>query len=629
VLFLDIKKAFDRVDHVILLDRLHHIGIRGKAWLWIRSFLTDRRMRTVDESLCSNWLPIRYGVPQGCVLSPLLFLIFIDDALRAIEADTLRCGWISPAFFADDGAVLPRPLVKRPPKELRTTAAINKHYHDQLGAAVAHLDAWAKDSRMDFGEDKTAIVAFHALRQNPDHAHLASLYNYTVCGFRIQISPSYTYLGVDLAGRHLSWTPHTQRALTACRAAAARVMRVALRAPEPSAPAIRALVLGYVIPSCMYGAMWWARKLSETDDRRFQQHFVGPLRAALHLPRTSHQLGTAVMCGIPSVRAIVAMDELRFAHRLQRLEVQEPHHPTVELAHHCEQAVANVMPQSALLPLYSFYASSYTLTTTIPDLLDPGAAGITKHLSDQHIATLNLQPPPSPRYDANLWSLSGDPQIAACRKLTTQQYTPIRNWSRRVAARLRPSIISAVGRWLTLRQWQVQHDNNALPPPAARPPHNTAAPLTACQTVPGPAFFLARGGDSSYRHVVRRARLLCDRAYTQLTRTRFAKAGDPTQPHCTHPPCKPANGPPPLESLQHTLILCGRYDAARQTLKAALQPLGHGLSQLSLSSILCAMAPPKLGPDGRALLLKYTNAFLDAIDATRKATLGLQPLDAG
>jgi exonuclease III len=65
VLFLDIKKAFDRVDHKILLQRLHDAGITGRAWLWIRSFLSHRRIRTVDDSLCSSWQQIQYGVPQG------------------------------------------------------------------------------------------------------------------------------------------------------------------------------------------------------------------------------------------------------------------------------------------------------------------------------------------------------------------------------------------------------------------------------------------------------------------------------------------------------------------------------------------------------------------------------------
>ena len=67
--------------------------------------------------------------------------------------------------------------------------------------------------------------------------------------------------------------------------------------------------------------------------------------------------------------------------------------------------------------------------------------------------------------------------------------------------------------------------------------------------------------------------------------------------------------------------------AARQTLATALLPLG--ITNLTLSSILCASVPPGFSRDAGAQLLAVTNAFLDAIDATRRAVLGLLPLDAG
>jgi len=74
-------------------------------------------------------------------------------------------------------------------------------------------------------------------------------------------------------------------------------------------------------------------------------------------------------------------------------------------------------------------------------------------------------------------------------------------------------------------------------------------------------------------------------------------------------------------------VHCLRYSAARQTLSSALQPIGY--PHVTLSSILCATLPPGLTRNNRSLLLRHTNAFLDAIDATRKAAIGLLPLDAG
>jgi len=631
VLFLDIKKAFDRVDHVILLQRLHNAGIRGKAWLWIRSFLSNRRMRTVDGSLCSNWQLIGHGVPQGCVLSPLLFLVFIESASKAITGDP-HCALVSLVLFADDGAVVPRALLHMP--GIAHLNTVNAVYRLHLANAITHLDHWCHESRMQFGSDKTQLVVFHALRKSPTDTDLSAYRQFHVCGFNIQLSNSYTYLGVDLCARHLSWKQHRLRALEACKAASARVMRVALRASEPSFAAIRSLVLGFVLPSCMYGAMFWARDMTDKDARRFQCKFVAPLRVALRLPTTTHQLGALVMCGVPTVRAEATKDELRFLSRLHRLEEANKKHPTVVIAKRCEDFVQDKVPRVILSPLYQLYAVTHSYTTTVPDLLDPGPDGLVHRLSPPHQKALTLPSTvPRPhclRLGVDYWTTSGMAQwsINNHGHFSRDNLNRIRRWSHQAAALLSPPVIAQLGRWTAFREWEAQHASlPAAPPPAASPPHPTSAPLTTCQTAPGCAFFLAQRG-LTFRHAVRRARLLCGRAYTQQTRARFAKADVPLVPDCTHVACTAASvtGTAPAETVEHTLLHCLRYSTARQALSSALQTIGV---PLSLSSILCARPPSGISRTNHPLLLSCTNTFLDAIDATRKAAIGLLPLDAG
>ena len=99
VIFLDIKKAFDTVDHEILLKKLAYYGLGGTVLLWFKNFLSDRYMCTRLNGSVSSFLNIYCGVPQGSILGPILFSIYINDINYA-------CNLSMPYLFADDGALL-------------------------------------------------------------------------------------------------------------------------------------------------------------------------------------------------------------------------------------------------------------------------------------------------------------------------------------------------------------------------------------------------------------------------------------------------------------------------------------------------------------------------------------------
>ena len=173
---LDFEKAFDTPPHELLKSKLFVCGIGGKTLKWTDSFLCYRQQRVVVNGTKSDWAPVLSGVPQGTVLGPLLFSLYINDISTDIDSEI--------RLFAD-ACVCYREI-----KDTEDTLKLHK-YIDQLGC-------WARKWGMRFQPVRCNMMQLTRKRRKKIHA------SYTLEGTVLENVESIKYLGVTITNTHVS-----------------------------------------------------------------------------------------------------------------------------------------------------------------------------------------------------------------------------------------------------------------------------------------------------------------------------------------------------------------------------------------------------------------------------------------
>ena len=168
---LDFAKAFDKVSHTKLISKLKHHGVDGPTLWWIKDFLANRTQVVVVDGMASDVAPVTSGVPQGTVLGPALFLVYINDLPDGLTS--------TPRLFADDCLLY---------RIIDTQADCNALQND-----LNTLQEWEKKWDMEFAADKCKVLTI-TLKTKKD----IKIQNYKIHGHILERVDSAKYLGVTL-----------------------------------------------------------------------------------------------------------------------------------------------------------------------------------------------------------------------------------------------------------------------------------------------------------------------------------------------------------------------------------------------------------------------------------------------
>ena len=226
--FIDLEKAFDTVNHQILLSKLSYYGIRGVANSWFASYLSNRHQTVSLKCVSSSRLPITCGVPQGSILGPLLFLLYINDMNLAMRHSTIY-------HFADDTNLL---------YSCKSLKDLRKKVNKDLDL----LYDWLCANRLSLNSGKTEFVIFRPTRHKSKERVTLKLHN-----TKLFESSKIKYLGLILDNK-LSWKPHITELSKKLSRAVGLLYKLKKLCPPP---VLRSLYFSLFNSHLSYGIAIW------------------------------------------------------------------------------------------------------------------------------------------------------------------------------------------------------------------------------------------------------------------------------------------------------------------------------------------------------------------------------------
>ena len=292
------------------------MGITGNLYYMLRSLLKDRTIQVVSEGKISSIHTMRAGVPQGSILAPFLFLIYIHDICN-LPTD-LRYP-VCMSLFADDIALLTLQ---------RGTLGMSS-----LQRALSSMSTYARTWKITFSAKKTNVVFFRTREEEKGERFMPVQRTLTLTGFTIASARKYKYLGITLDDR-LTLIPHMHDMLKRVSRTAHLISRLVRRDHLPSFPVIQTLVKCVLVPQMTYGFPFLefnykkavsTRQATDTATSctfptRLKNCILRPLLYVLGLPHNTDHASVFAESRLHNIRTLHSLTTARLAHRWLSLD---------------------------------------------------------------------------------------------------------------------------------------------------------------------------------------------------------------------------------------------------------------------------------------------------------------------
>ncbi|KAK3857056.1 hypothetical protein Pcinc_036668 [Petrolisthes cinctipes] len=259
VVLFDFSKAFDVVCHTILIDKLRHIGVGGRLLDWISDFLTDRTMRVSVSGVFSASRPVLSGVPQGSVLGPLLFLIYINHIPSYIRS---KC-----KFFADD-----LKLYMKIRHNATHPLAVDL---SSLQKDIDNISRVAASWGLNFNPNKCVVI--RCQRGSVDWTAVGSLQHYHLDNSDLSLADNHRDLGI-LVDNTLKFHAHIRATVNKAAGLANNLLKSTLCR---SSDFMVTILKSHIRPILEFGSTVWNTgylgdlRLLESVQRRWTKHIDG------------------------------------------------------------------------------------------------------------------------------------------------------------------------------------------------------------------------------------------------------------------------------------------------------------------------------------------------------------------